>query len=139
MCTTYSLKGRIVPRVRALKSKGLMATAFKDPAFKVTYVMCASDARFCAMAEMEREKYDELVKQAKEDPDAGRIGWLTDGRRDQRNDETSARDKKQNSVAEAGGAPSASKVSLTSEEWTLETAREMAARALREGEGGTSR
>jgi hypothetical protein len=96
MCTTYSLKARIVPRVRALKSKGLMATAFKDPAFKVTYVMCASDARFCAMAEMEREKYDELVKQAKEDPDAGKIGWLTDGRRDEneRNDETSARDKK---------------------------------------------
>ena len=141
MCTTYSLKARIVPRVRALKSKGLMATAFKDPAFKVTYVMCASDARFCAMAEMEREKYDELVKQAKEDPDAGRIGWLTDGRRDEneRNDETSARDKKKESVAEAGAAPSASKVSLTSEEWTLEAAREMAARALREGEGGTSR
>jgi hypothetical protein len=141
MCTTYSLKARIVPRVRALKSKGLMATAFKDPAFKVTYVMCASDARFCAMAEMEREKYDELVKQAKEDPDAGKIGWLTDGRRDEneRNDETSARDKKKESVAEAGAALSASKVSLTSEEWTLEAAREMAARALREGEGGTSR
>ena len=31
------------------------------------------------------------------------------------------------------------KVSLTSEEWTLEAAREMAARALREGEGGTRR
>ena len=100
----------------------------------MTYVMCASDARFCAMAEMEREKYDELVRQAKEDPDAGRLGWLTDGRRDERNE------KKEKSVgSSSGGAPSASKMSLTSEEWTLEAAREMAARALREGEGGTSR
>lgn len=143
MLTTYSLRGRIVPRVRALRSKGLMATAFKDPAFKVTYVMCASDARFCAMAEMEREKYDELVRQAKEDPDAGRLGWLTDGRRDERkksDDDAREGEKKELSVgSSSGGAPSASKVSLTSEEWTLEAAREMAARALREGEGGTSR
>ena len=46
---------------------------------------------------------------------------------------------KKHALAQAGVAPSASKVSLTSEEWTLEAAREMAARALREGEGGTRR
>ena len=134
MLCTYSLRGRIAPRVRALQRAGLMATAASDPAFAPNTVMCASDARFCEMAQIERESYDELVQQAKGDPDAGRLGWLEDGRRD-------AAEEREATVA---GSESAAKakarktVSLTSEEWTLEAAREMAARALREESGDAS-
>ena len=127
MLCTYSLRGRIAPRVRALQRAGLMATASSDPAFAPTYVMCASDARFCEMAGIERERYDAFVRQAKADPDAGRLGWLEDGRRD-------ARDAGAESVVEAR----APETSPTSEEWTPEAAREMAARAPREESGDAS-
>ena len=127
MLCTYSLRGRIAPRVRALQRAGLMATASSDPAFAPTYVMCASDARFCEMAGIERERYDAFVRQAKADPDAGRLGWLEDGRRD-------ARDAGAESVVEAR----APETSPTSEERTPEAAREMAARAPREESGDAS-
>jgi len=160
MLCTYSLRGRIAPRARALREKGLMATASADPAFAPTTAMCASDARFCEMVGMERERYDALVREAKGDPDAGRLGWLRDGRRADESHETDEAEEDRRAYDEndfsndasvvadsdSDSSESASdenakvaKVSLTSEEWTLEAAREMAARALREGEGGTRR
>ena len=100
---------------------------------------------------MERERYDALVREAKGDPDTGRLGWLRDGRRadadeTDETEEVRAYDENDASVvadSDSDSSESASdenakvaKVSLTSEEWTLEAAREMAARALREGRGG---
>ena len=139
MLCTYSLRGRIAPRTRALREKGLMATASADPAFAPTTAMCASDARFCEMVGMERERYDALVREAKGDPDAGRLGWLRDGRRADESHETDEaeedrhaydeNDKNDASVvadSDSDSSESASdenakvaKVSLTSEELSL--------------------
>jgi mTERF domain-containing protein len=86
MLVSYSLKGRIVPRVRTLRKKGLMARGVGAGGgdarpCTATYAMTRTDAAFCALAGIDAETYEREVKDAAEDPDAGRLPWLRDGRK----------------------------------------------------------
>ena len=133
LLTTYSLRGRIVPRTRALRKRGLMATTASGAKFAVTYTMVCNNQKFCEMVGIELEAYLEMVEGAKVDPSAGVLGWLTDGRKVEKSE-----DEVNHAMVNVAATTTATPA-LTSEEWNLETAREEARRALEKGEGGMSR
>ena len=108
----YSLKNRIVPRVRVMRRQKLMAQAGETPALSPAYVLSRTDADFVDLVGCRRDAYDAEVREAARDPSAGRLGYLDDERK----------------------APKGA--------WTLELGREMAARAREargEEEGGEQR
>ena len=61
---TYSLKGRIVPRVRILRRKGMMS---EQSLHKPSYVVCMRDDQFQRLTGVTPEEYAVEVTRAKDD------------------------------------------------------------------------
>ena len=84
--SSYSLRSRIVPRVRVLRKRGLMAAAVSGEGaegganFSPAYVVCMRDDKFRQLAGIDADAYREEVRAAEEEK-IPTLGPLTDGRR----------------------------------------------------------